>query len=95
MPKMSGEEVLAILRTSDPQVNVLILSGYSITNERFNGKAEVLHKPLSIKIREVLERYAYFPSPLLYCSPSSRASSQAARSARHAWSIACGISYSV
>jgi len=30
---------------------VLILSGYSITSERFAGKAEVLHKPLSIKIR--------------------------------------------
>ncbi len=50
MPEMSGEEVLARLRTSNPQVNVLTLSGYSITHERFAGKAEVLHKPLSIKI---------------------------------------------
>lgn len=47
MPKMSGEEVLARLRTSDPQVNVLTLSGYSIAHERFAGKADVLHKPRS------------------------------------------------
>ena len=30
----------------------MTLSGYSITHERFADNAEVLHKPLSIKIRD-------------------------------------------
>ena len=60
MPKMSGEEVLDRLRAIDPQIKILIISGYAVTSKNLIDKAEVLHKPLSIKvlankIREILD----------------------------------------
>ena len=61
MPRMSGEEVLAQLRASDPHLKVLVLSGHSVSSEQFAGQAEVLKKPLSIKalahkVREILDQ---------------------------------------
>lgn len=60
MPRMSGEEVLARLHASDPHLKVIVLSGYSVSNEQFAGQAEVLKKPLSVKVlaqkvREILD----------------------------------------
>ena len=61
MPRMSGEEVLAQLRASDPHLKVLVLSSHSVSSEQFAGQAEVLKKPLSIKalahkVREILDQ---------------------------------------
>ena len=61
MPRMSGEEVLARVRASDPHLKVLVLSGHSVSSEQFADQAEVLKKPLSIKalahkVREILDQ---------------------------------------
>lgn len=64
MPKMSGEETLRNLRQINPEIRVLLMSGYSEqeASSRFNGKGinAFMQKPytpqdLQEKIQEVLE----------------------------------------
>ncbi len=64
MPKMSGEEALGEMRRTDPQVRVLLSSGYNQRNAiaRFAGKglAGFIQKPyepraLLEKLDEMLE----------------------------------------
>jgi len=64
MPKMSGEEALGEMRRTDPQVRVLLSSGYNQRNAiaRFAGKglAGFIQKPyeprtLVDKLNEILE----------------------------------------
>ena len=60
MPGMSGREVLSELRSIDPQVNVLILTGYSMLDEELMTSEIVVQKPfdqndLAHKVRDVLE----------------------------------------
>ena len=59
MPGMSGREVLAELRSIDPQVRVLILTGYSMVDEEFTKAEMVVQKPfdqsdLAHKVRAAL-----------------------------------------
>ena len=60
MPGMSGREVLEELRSNDPQVRVLILTGYSMVDEEFTKSELVVQKPfdqndLTHKVRAALE----------------------------------------
>ena len=60
MPGMSGREVLSELRSIDPQVNVVILTGYSMLNEELMTSEMVVQKPfdqndLAHKVRAALE----------------------------------------
>jgi two-component system cell cycle sensor histidine kinase/response regulator CckA len=63
MPQMSGGKVFTLLREIDPQVRVLLSSGYSINGQAMEilerGCAGFIQKPfdlkdLALKIREVL-----------------------------------------
>lgn len=65
MPRMSGEETLGHLKKINPQVRVLLMSGYSEqeASNRFNGKgvAAFMQKPytpqdLQEKLSEILEQ---------------------------------------
>ncbi|MBT8370070.1 MAG: response regulator, partial [Deltaproteobacteria bacterium] len=64
MPGMNGNEVFAGLKEIDPDIRVILSSGYSLDNhgEKFlkNGFRAILQKPfsmenLSVKIKEVLK----------------------------------------
>jgi two-component system cell cycle sensor histidine kinase/response regulator CckA len=63
MPQMSGDKVFTLMQKIDPQVRVLLSSGYSIKGQATEilerGCAGFIHKPfdlkdLALKIREVL-----------------------------------------
>ncbi|HEX4803728.1 MAG TPA: ATP-binding protein, partial [Myxococcaceae bacterium] len=63
MPKLDGRELVRRLKSSLPQMRVLLISGYSYQTERETGLEETPHlsKPFSMeqlvrKVREVLDR---------------------------------------
>ncbi|MCC7261339.1 MAG: PAS domain S-box protein [Candidatus Latescibacteria bacterium] len=49
MPGLSGREVLRQLRAHNPQVKVIVFTGYTTGPEEFAGVAQVLSKPLSLQ----------------------------------------------
>ena len=60
MPNMSGREVLPALRSLNPDIRVIILSGYPADTEEFPDAQAVIQKPfrkedLAEKVREVLD----------------------------------------
>jgi signal transduction histidine kinase len=60
MPHMSGEEVLAALKERDPDVKVLIMTGYGPDKGNIAGAAGIIRKPftpeeLDATIRQVLD----------------------------------------
>ena len=61
MPRMTGQELLAELRTSRPHVKVIIFTGFAADIEKFGGADDLILKPFSLlglvaKVREVLDR---------------------------------------
>ena len=61
MPRMSGQDVLAELRTSRPHLKVVIFTGFAADIEEFAGADDLIEKPFSLsglvdKVREVLDR---------------------------------------
>ena len=60
MPNMSGREVLPVLRSLNPQVRVIIFTGYAADSAQFPDAQAVIQKPfskeaLADKVREVLD----------------------------------------
>ena len=60
MPHKSGYEVLAEMQIADPDVNVVVVTGYSPDEERLPGVKTVLNKPwqphgLVSLVREILD----------------------------------------
>jgi CheY-like chemotaxis protein len=49
MPGLSGREVLRQLRAHNPQLKVIVFTGYTTGPEEFAGVAQVLGKPLSLQ----------------------------------------------
>jgi signal transduction histidine kinase len=61
MPRMSGREVLAELRVSQPHLKVVIFTGFAADIDEFAGADDLIAKPFSLrrlvaKVREVLDR---------------------------------------
>ena len=60
MPKMSGREIFPRLRQLNPEVKVIILTGYTADPSEFPQAQAVIQKPfkqedLASKVREVLD----------------------------------------
>ena len=60
MPRMSGQEVLAELRTVAPELKVMVMTGYSASDELLTGAADIVEKPIAAtilarKVRDVLD----------------------------------------
>ena len=60
MPHMSGQDVLAELQRSHPQLKVVIITGFAADLEDFAGALDIVQKPFSFKsfvskVREVLD----------------------------------------
>ena len=61
MPRMSGQDVLAELRATRPQLKVVIFTGFAADVDEFAGADDLIAKPFSLsdlvaKVREVLDR---------------------------------------
>lgn len=61
MPGLSGREVLKQLRAEDPQIKVIVFTGYAIGPEELEGVAQVVGKPFSLRqlatiVRQTLTR---------------------------------------
>ena len=60
MPHMSGSEVLDELRAIDPDVKVIILTGYAVERNHFPGARDLIRKPVRLqelahKVRQILD----------------------------------------
>ena len=61
MPKMSGPELLAALKERDPQLPVVLISGYSLGNDEARAAADradgFLKKPFRMSdVKDILDR---------------------------------------
>ena len=60
MPRMSGQDVLAELHRSHPQLKVIIITGFAVDLADFAGALDIVQKPFSLKslvskVRDVLD----------------------------------------